>query len=377
MTTTDLPVRQRFPDERIREAARRFSVQEAHALVKGLFQPRLWIYWCDFLASWSVAVVAFLAVGYLGYLTLPAAGAYVVSVLAFYRSAAFIHEIIHFRQKRSYRWFRRVWNVLCGFPLLIPVFMYECHSEHHNKRYYGTAQDAEYLPLATMSPWRIVGILAATPLLPFFGPYRFGLMTPLSWFIPSLRNYVYTRLSSLKLDIEYDGRPPRDKAERWVWFAQEVACLLVVLATVFAAVDGVLPWQRVAQWYATMAGVILINSFRLLAAHRYLSDNQPMTLTEQMMDTVNHPRWPLVAELWAPVGLRLHALHHLMPGLPYHSYPEAHRRLVAGLPPDSAYRLTESRGMWASLIRLWRTAHANQRAGTPVGAVAGLSGTGR
>ena len=40
------------------------------------------------------------------------------------------------------------------------------------------------------------------------------------------------------------------------------------------------------------------------------------------------------------VGLRYHALHHLMPSMPYHSLPEAHRRLVrdteAGLIPPQA-----------------------------------------
>ena len=45
----------------------------------------------------------------------------------------------------------------------------------------------------------------------------------------------------------------------------------------------------------------------------------------------------LLAELWAPVGLRYHALHHLLPSLPYHSLPEAHRRLAAQLGSGSTY----------------------------------------
>jgi fatty acid desaturase len=37
----------------------------------------------------------------------------------------------------------------------------------------------------------------------------------------------------------------------------------------------------------------------------------------------------VLAELWAPVGLRYHAMHHLFPQLPYHALPEARRRVLA------------------------------------------------
>src|SRR5690606_24246045 len=126
---------------------------------------------------------------------------------------------------------------------------------------------------------------------------------------------------------------------------------------------GVLPVDRLAQWYALYTSIALVNSFRILGAHRYLGDEEEMSVVEQMMDTVNYPGRRPVRELWAPVGLRLHALHHLFPGLPYHAYPEAHRRLVAALPPDSAYRLTESRGLPRTLATLWRTARQHQKAG--------------
>jgi fatty acid desaturase len=59
------------------------------------------------------------------------------------------------------------------------------------------------------------------------------------------------------------------------------------------------------------------------------------------------------AELWAPVGLRYHALHHLFPSLPYHNLGKAHRRLMRELPADSPYRQTESPHLWASLRLLW------------------------
>jgi fatty acid desaturase len=114
-----------------------------------------------------------------------------------------------------------------------------------------------------------------------------------------------------------------------------------------------------------------IDAVRTLGAHRYVGNDDTMSVVEQMLDTINYDRHRWVAELWGPVGLRLHALHHLMPALPYHALPAAHRRLVAALPVDSAYRLTESPGLVASLVDLWRVAgrgDPDARAPLPVGA---------
>jgi fatty acid desaturase len=79
-----------------------------------------------------------------------------------------------------------------------------------------------------------------------------------------------------------------------------------------------------------------------------------MTFVEQLLDSVNYPRVTPFSLMWAPVGLRYHALHHLFPSLPYHNLGKAHRRLMAELPADSPYRLTESPSLWASLVQLWR-----------------------
>ena len=49
--------------------------------------------------------------------------------------------------------------------------------------------------------------------------------------------------------------------------------------------------------------------------------------------------------LWAPVGLRYHALHHLLPGVPYHHLGEAHRRISALVETDSPYHKASYRGM--------------------------------
>ena len=87
-----------------------------------------------------------------------------------------------------------------------------------------------------------------------------------------------------------------------------------------------------------------------------------MSFVDQLIDSLNYPRRPLIAALWGPVGLRFHALHHLFPSMPYHSLPEAHRRLMAQLPAGSPYRQTESPSLTAALIELWKRARASQAA---------------
>jgi fatty acid desaturase len=85
-----------------------------------------------------------------------------------------------------------------------------------------------------------------------------------------------------------------------------------------------------------------------------------MTFLEQTLDSLNYPRRPWITELWGPVGLRYHALHHLFPSLPYHTLPEAHRRLIERLPADSPYRSTERVALWRTLAELWHEARTHQ-----------------
>jgi len=55
------------------------------------------------------------------------------------------------------------------------------------------------------------------------------------------------------------------------------------------------------------------------------------------------------------VGLRYHALHHLMPSLPYHSLGEAHRRLRVHLEPGSTFWQANHKGMAPLLGRIARS----------------------
>jgi fatty acid desaturase len=108
--------------------------------------------------------------------------------------------------------------------------------------------------------------------------------------------------------------------------------------------------------------VLTLNGLRTLGAHRYTNTGGEVTFLDQLLDSVNYPNRPFISALWAPVGLRFHALHHLFPSMPYHNLAQAHRRLMAELPADSPYRQTESPGLAMSLVQLWRTSRAAGRA---------------
>jgi fatty acid desaturase len=108
--------------------------------------------------------------------------------------------------------------------------------------------------------------------------------------------------------------------------------------------------------------MFLLNSLRTLAAHSYRNPgDRIMEFAEQYLDSVNVPGNRLFTTLWAPVGLRYHATHHLFPALPYHALGEAHRRLVRELPDNTLYLQTLRNSLWDALRRLWREARAHDR----------------
>jgi fatty acid desaturase len=122
-----------------------------------------------------------------------------------------------------------------------------------------------------------------------------------------------------------------------------------------------LHWTWLIHAYLTGVAVITLNAVRTLGAHRYVYTGEELTFLQQLLDSLTYPTRPWLNELWAPVGLRFHALHHLFPSLPYHALGRAHRRLMAHLPADSAYRHTIAPGLWPVLRDLWRNARESQK----------------
>ncbi len=350
-----------------------FSLAQARSIVGEYFRPTPWVYWTDLLVSWTLAMIAFQLVTkpQLGWgdaavtLGWPARIAcFFFSSLLIYRCGLFIHELMHIPENQ-FTLFRKVWNSLCGVPFLIPSFVYLTHIDHHRRRHYGTRQDGEYLPLSHRSPWHIVGYLAQSFVIPVLAVIRFGVLTPLTWFSPRLRHWVHQHASSMVIDPTYLRPLPTKKALRLIRRQEVFTFLYIVVFGVLlyrgAFHDGIVsPWV-LPQAYLTGVLVVTINAVRTLGSHRWLSDqHDELTFVEQMLDSVNYPTASSLAAIWAPMGLRYHALHHIFPSMPYHAMAKAHHRLMRDLPGDSPYRKTVSDSLWDELGQLWRRSSSSR-----------------
>lgn len=308
------------------------------------------IYWTDFLGSALLgyaALFAAISASSTGWML----AASVVAVAALYRAGSFIHELTHIRH-RELPGFRFAFNAVVGVPLLVPSFMYEgVHQLHHARTRYGTVEDPEYLPLALMKPWTVPLFVA----LAAFGPIalfvRFALLTPLSFLIPPLRTFVVERYSGLVINPEFRRRPPEGEAKRQ-WLAQEIAASLWANALLLSVATGVIPLRAFLIFLAIFSATIVFNQIRTLVAHLWENDGEVISTTAQFLDSVNVPPPNFLSALWAPVGLRYHATHHLLPSLPYHALGEAHRRLVTELAPDSLYNRASYGGLPGLVSRL-------------------------
>ena len=338
-------------------AASEFPLREAHSLVRDLMTPNPWIYWADFLFHILLGWIAFVSILSMPLFSLEQLPGLIVATLAFYRAAIFIHELAHLK-KGTFKLFRLVWNVICGIPLLIPSFTYDgVHSDHHKRDVYGTAEDGEYVPFATLKPITMIGYVMLSFLLPLFFIIRFLILTPLSYLIPPLRRLVWERASSLTIDMNYKRAKNAIRNDKY-WKVQEFGAFVFVTGAVACIAFGVLSYNALVLWYVIAMFIFLVNSLRTLSAHAYRNPgDRSMEFYEQYLDSINVPG-NFLTGLWAPVGLRYHATHHLFMSLPYHNLAEAQRRLANGLSDNKLYLSTIRTGMWDALQRIWSEAYA-------------------
>lgn len=326
-------------------------LRAARDLVKDLGEAKPGVYWPDMIASAVLGYAAIASAILVEAIWLKLIIGLVGS-LALYRALMFIHELTHIH-KNALPGFRLGWNLLVGIPLLTPSFMYEgVHTLHHKRTQYGTIEDPEYLPLALMKPWSLPAFVLVAILAPVALMLRSAVLIPLGAMLPPVRKLVWERASSLSINPDFRRKPPTgDMQGRVLW--QELGVFVwswLLIGSVF-----VLGWSPLLTAFAILSLTALLNQLRTLVAHLWENEGEAMTVTAQFLDSVNVPPPGLAAEIWAPVGLRYHALHHLMPSMPYHDLPEAHRRLYNELGEGSTYLGANHPGMLTLVARIARS----------------------
>ena len=341
--------------------AAKFSIPQARDILRDQFQHRASIYWADFLVSVTIGYAAAMV-----YLNAPLGSpqqivCFLIAGFALFRVGSFIHEIVHF-SGRNLRTFRVAWNLIAGVPMLTPSFFYGNHIDHHSSRHYGTGQDGEYLPLGSGTWHEIAGFFTQVVFLPIAVFARF-LFTPISFLHPRLRQWTLEHASSFVINLRYRRRIPPNAPRRW-WALMDVLCSIRAWTAVIAVAGGMVPFHRLFLLYGLGLMALGLNYVRNLVAHRYRSTGHPMSHQDQLADSINIEGGAVFTELFFPLGLRYHALHHLFPSLPYHNLGKAHRQLLAQLPSGSLYHQTVCPGYWTAvgeLIRSTRTRPQNRR----------------
>jgi fatty acid desaturase len=325
-------------------------LRAAVELTRDISAARPEIYWPDMLISAAVGYA-----GLAGAILLSGWAAWASGLLAvftLYRALLFIHELTHIH-KTALPGFRLVWNVAVGVPMLTPSYMYEgVHTLHHARTRYGTAEDPEYMPLALMEPWRLPAFIVISMLLPIGLLIRSALLVPLGAIIPPLRKLVWERASSLSINPDFRRRPPEGAFAAMVRW-QELG--VMVWSWALLASTQVYGWRPLLIGLSVVSATALLNQIRTLVAHLWENDGDAMTVTGQYLDSVNVPPPGFFAELWAPVGLRYHATHHLLPSVPYHSLGEAHRRISAHLGAGSTFDRASYTGFMPLLGKIARS----------------------
>ena len=326
-------------------------LRAARDLTKDLGEAKPGIYWPDMILSAGIGYGT-LAAAILADSVATAIVFGIISALALYRALMFIHELTHIHRD-ALPGFRAAWNLMVGIPMLAPSFMYEgVHTLHHKRTQYGTVEDPEYLPLALMKPWSLPAFVLVALLAPIGLLLRFAALLPLGVVIRPLRKMVWEQASALMINPEFRRKPAEGNlAKRVRW--QEIGGF--VWAWTLIGSISVLGWQPLLIALCVASLTTVINQLRTLVAHLWENDGEPMTVTAQFLDSVNVPPPGLAAEIWAPVGLRYHALHHLMPSMPYHDLPEAHRRLRKELGDNSTYDGANHSGMIELVGRIARS----------------------
>jgi fatty acid desaturase len=282
-------------------------------------------YWLDLVCSAVFGWLSLLVATY-SENSILAGLSFLTAAVLLYRGTVFIHEVIHVQNKIPY--FRQAYDLLIGYANCYPSYTYEPHFFHHLTRCYGTHEDPEFNSHIGRHRLRVLlSPILLSILLPFYQTCRFVFL-PL--FYPVLTNkkktFIFQRLSTLVFNADYKRSLP-DENDLRIMRRNDFACASIRLSVFALTIADVLPVKFVILWFSAIALGSLMNMYRALANHDYLRPFGRRTRQEQFLQSKTlTPR--LINEIWAPLSMGYHALHHLSPSIPYHELPRAHRYIM-------------------------------------------------
>lgn len=329
----------------------------AKAEVRDLGRPKAAIYWADFLLSIGSGYAAAIAYTSMQGFSWTRVGMLLVASLLIFRASSFVHEIVHLKHE-NLRAFRVAWDLICGVPTLFPSFAYTHHLDHHRCERYGTHADGEYLPFGVDTVRTVGFYFLLTFVWPLLVVFRFLFLVPLSFLYPPFRRVLLERFSSFGIANFHHRLEITPNMPLGYWAFLDFVCFLRTAGPVTLIAVGVFDWTRLLLLYSIAVTVLTLNFIRVMCLHHYESADADSSLSylEQIQDSITLPNNAYLTELFVPLGLRYHALHHTFPHLPYHALGTAHRRLMKALPEGSDYHQTVQPGMGAVFAQLWRSA---------------------
>lgn len=285
-----------------------------------------------------------------------------VAALAHYRALSFIHEVTHHKEKMPH--FQKVYNFSVGFWYGTPAYTHFPHGDHHNPSTFGSIHDPEYVELSEKSRLTILRPFIFCLVAPLVITTRFCVLPLFSFlFTEKFKQNLFQKFSTFAMQGNYQ----RDlKANEYQLSQKEDLWCAIFFLIRLAVSFSILPYFFAFQ--LLMLGFMsFLNSYRAIVAHRYQvsrhrtdSDTNIESYREQALDSVT-VEGGLLTELWAPVGLRYHSLHHLFPTLPYYALGKAHLRLKRSLAANHFYYQTIEPSFSSALRKLYNSYQSHQK----------------
>lgn len=343
------------------EEVDRLAIIRVKQQLGSLFKPKLWIYWLDLSLSaasawaafvWSLHVTSVWSIALLLF----------VCVYAMYRTLLFTHELEH-QPDGALPWIRPAWHLAAGMPFGLPHFVYrDIHRIHHSTGYYGTPDDPEYFPYVARGSYREPIMFAILPFLfPLIIVFRYLVLSPLALFVPAVRTAIDTKASAFVAKFDFVRTLPTGREMR-IWRVEEYTTTAFWWAVLAAVWFGLFPATVLLHWWIVYVTIMQLNSVRGLTAHRYCAPGHVLTFEGHIHDSVNLEGYSPLNMLVGPLGLHMHATHHVFPTLPYYALRKAHRLLMKESEAEGQPLKFYVAGQWSNVLNAARINFLGTRA---------------